>query len=58
MSASTIAQGQVQELFHPNAYGQQVLGDCLTAMYAAKRGNYACLGAAERAPGEMQLVAR
>ena len=58
VSASTIAQGQVQELFHPNAYGQQALGDCLTAMYAAKRGDYACRGAAGAAPGEMQLVAR
>lgn len=57
VSASTIAQGQTQELFHPNAYGQMALGDCLTALYAAKRGNYACRGAAGRAPGDMQLVA-
>ena len=57
VSASTIAQGQTQELFHPNAYGQQALGDCLTALYAAKRGNYACRSAAGRAPGDMQLVA-
>ena len=58
VSASTIAQGQTQELFHPNAYGQRALGDCLTALYAAKRGNYACTGGAGRAPGDMQLVAR
>src|SRR5215217_3118324 len=28
VSASTIAEGQTQELFHPNAYGQRAFGDC------------------------------
>ena len=56
MSASTIAQGEVQELFHPNAYGQMALGNCLTRLYAAARGNYACTGAAGRDPQQMVLT--
>lgn len=56
VSASTIAQGQTQELFHPNAYGQMALGDCVGAMYAARRGSYACTGGAGRAPGDMLLT--
>ena len=57
VSASTIAEGQTQELFHPNAYGQMAFGDCLGAVYAARRGSYACTGAARRAPGDMVLSA-
>ena len=48
-------EGETQELFHPNAYGQRAFGDCLAALYAARRGNYACTGAAGRAPDEMVL---
>jgi hypothetical protein len=55
VSASTIAEGETQELFHPNAYGQRAFGDCLGALYAAQRGNYACTGAAGRGPGDMTL---
>ncbi len=56
VSASAIAAGQTQELFHPNAYGQLALGDCLGAMYAAKRGSHACTGAGGRAPGDQVLT--
>jgi hypothetical protein len=56
VSASTIAEGETQELFHPDAYGQAALGDCLGAMYAAGRGSYACAGAAGIAPGDMTLT--
>jgi lysophospholipase L1-like esterase len=56
VSASTIAEGQTQELFHPDAYGQLALGDCLAAMYAAHRGSYACTGAAGIAPADMVLA--
>jgi hypothetical protein len=34
-------QGQVQETFHPNAYAQQALGNCLSLIYA-QHGNAAC----------------
>ncbi|MGH2920051.1 MAG: GDSL-type esterase/lipase family protein [Solirubrobacteraceae bacterium] len=56
VSASTIAQGEVQEVFHPDAYGQMALGNCLTRLYAAGRGNYTCTGAAGRSPQQMILT--
>ena len=57
VSASTIAQGQVQELFHPNAFGQLALGDCLGALYAARHGSFACTpDPITRAPGDMVLT--
>ncbi len=34
-------QGQLQETFHPNAYAQQALGNCLRLIYAQHR-NAAC----------------
>ena len=55
VSASTIVQGEAQELFHPNAYGQMALGRCLGALFAARRGSYACVGAAGRGPDDMVL---
>ena len=58
MSASTIVQGETQALFHPNAYGQMALGRCLGALYAARRGSYACAGAAGRGPADMVLSRR
>lgn len=56
VSASTIAEGETQELFHPDAYGQMALGDCLTALYAARRGSYTCTGGPGRGPGDMVLA--
>ncbi len=56
VSASTIAQGQTQEVFHPDAYGQMALGDCVTALYAARPGSYACTGAPGTGPGDMVLT--
>ncbi|WP_189096008.1 GDSL-type esterase/lipase family protein [Streptomyces kronopolitis] len=41
-------QGQVEESFHPNSYGQKVLGRCLKGLYdlarsAGRRVEYTCL---------------
>ncbi len=58
VSASTIVQGETEELFHPNAYGQMALGRCLGALYAARRGSYECVGAAGRGPADMVLRRR
>jgi hypothetical protein len=57
VSAGTIAQGQIQELFHPNAHGQMALGTCVSALYAARRGWYACTNANPYGPGDMTLKA-
>ncbi len=52
---STVAQGQLQEAFHPNAYGQRAFGTCLTAVYAAAPGEFACTGAAGITPDAVTL---
>jgi len=47
LTGSTIAQGDLQEAFHPNAYGQQAIGACLGSVLAAGGpGRFACAGAA------------
>jgi lysophospholipase L1-like esterase len=47
LTASTVQQGDLQEAFHPNAYGQQAIGACLTAVWNARTpGRFACAGAA------------
>ncbi len=56
VSATTIVTGEIQELFHPNAYGQMAFGRCLGALYAAARGSYACTNSAGRGPEEMVLA--
>ncbi len=39
---SGCCQGEAQESLHPNAYGQRMLGRCLTLMYAKTSGNWDC----------------
>ncbi|MDQ4072339.1 MAG: GDSL-type esterase/lipase family protein [Actinomycetota bacterium] len=56
VAASALQQGELQELFHPNAYGQRALGTCVTRVFAAaRRGTFACSGAAGIGPGELAL---
>jgi len=56
VSPSTLVAGELQEVFHPNAYGHAALGRCLGELYAASRGSYACTGAAGRSPADMALT--
>jgi hypothetical protein len=56
VGAATILEGDLQEAFHPNAYAQQALGRCLTLLYAAAAGDYACRGAPRQRPGAMVLT--
>ncbi|MFJ3791159.1 GDSL-type esterase/lipase family protein [Kitasatospora sp. NPDC090091] len=51
------SQGTVQESMHPNYYGQQALGQCLTLMYARPSGDYACRNTAGRDASGMYLAA-
>ena len=39
---SGAVQGDLQESMHPNAFGQQALGTCLSMMWNATPGDYAC----------------
>ncbi|MEV7026973.1 GDSL-type esterase/lipase family protein [Kitasatospora sp. NPDC093558] len=50
-------QGALQESMHPNYYGQQALGSCLTQLFARSSGNYACRNTAGQDSGGMYLAA-
>jgi hypothetical protein len=39
---SGAGQGDLQESFHPNAYAERGLGRCLTLLWAASPGRFAC----------------
>jgi len=56
VSASTITQGETQELFHPDAFGQMALGECVGGLFAAPRGSYACSGGPLVAPSGMVVT--
>ncbi|MET8539414.1 GDSL-type esterase/lipase family protein [Kitasatospora sp. NPDC004799] len=51
-------QGVLQESMHPNYYGQQAVGRCLTLLWARPSGDYACRNTAGRDASGMYLTAR
>ncbi|MGW7581827.1 GDSL-type esterase/lipase family protein [Kitasatospora sp. NPDC054768] len=51
-------QGVLQESMHPNYYGQQAVGRCLTLLWARPGGDYACRNTAGQDAGGMYLTAR
>ncbi|MEY9871402.1 hypothetical protein ABH931_000867 [Streptacidiphilus sp. MAP12-33] len=48
-------QGTMQESFHPNAYGEQAFGQCLSLISAQASGDWSCTGAAGIEPSGMTL---
>jgi hypothetical protein len=56
LTASTVQQGELQEAFHPNAYGQRALGTCVTKLFAAAPGRFACTGRARLDPRKLSLA--
>ncbi|GAA2824236.1 GDSL-type esterase/lipase family protein [Kitasatospora sp. CM 4170] len=54
----TTVQGTIEESFHPNYYGQQALGRCLTLLDAKGGGNWSCRNTAGRDSTGMYLTAR
>ncbi|SED45626.1 hypothetical protein SAMN05216483_3874 [Streptomyces sp. 2131.1] len=52
---SGIGQGQKQESLHPNRYGQQALGTCLTLQLEQPSGDRRCTNAPGRGPATMRL---
>ena len=54
---SGIGQGDLQESFHPNAYGQQALGRCLGLVAAQSGPAYACRNAPGAGPSAVTLTA-
>jgi lysophospholipase L1-like esterase len=56
LGGSTVQQGELQEAFHPDAYGQRALGTCVTKAFAAAPGRFACSGAAGLDPSGLSLA--
>jgi GDSL-like Lipase/Acylhydrolase family len=56
LSPSAIQQGQTQEVFHPDAFGQQAIGACVGGVFARPPGQFACTGAAGISPAGMVLT--
>jgi len=56
LGGSTVQQGELQEAFHPNAYGHRALGSCVTKAFAAAPGRFACGGAAGIDPSGLSLA--
>ncbi|MEU7861058.1 hypothetical protein [Nonomuraea sp. NPDC049141] len=52
------SQGQAQESVHPNYYGQQAIGTCLTQLWDHKgtEKNHSCTGTPGRGPAEVTLT--
>lgn len=55
LNQSTVSQGVLQEAVHPNAYGEQALGRCLTLIYGSFSRGGNCHNAAGQGPGGMTL---
>jgi hypothetical protein len=53
---SVVLQGDLQETFHPNAYGQQALGTCLTLLAAKGTGTFTCHNTPGAGTGAMTLL--
>ena len=47
--------GTIDEEVHPNAYGQQALGRCLTLLFARATGSWTCRNTPSRGTGSMFL---
>ena len=58
LGASTVQQGELQEAFHPNAYGQRAIGGCVTKAFAAAPGAFSCSGTAGLDPSALTLARR
>ncbi|MFJ8435426.1 GDSL-type esterase/lipase family protein [Kitasatospora sp. NPDC094019] len=52
------SQGALQESLHPNYYGQQALGRCLTLLYGRTSGDWSCRNTAGQDAGGMYLTAK
>lgn len=53
LGASVVQQGQLQETFHPNAYGQMAFAACLTRAYAMPPGRFDCRNTPGQGPDAM-----
>ncbi len=56
LGGPAIQQGQLQEVFHPNAYGQAAFASCVGQAFARPAGTFTCSSSAGRAPQAMTLT--
>ncbi|MFF5337742.1 GDSL-type esterase/lipase family protein [Streptomyces sp. NPDC013181] len=54
-ATSGLGQGERQESLHPNSFGQQALGTCLTLQLRRPAGDHRCTNTAGEGPEEMNL---
>ncbi|HSA49831.1 MAG TPA: GDSL-type esterase/lipase family protein [Yinghuangia sp.] len=52
---SGATQGQLQESLHPNSFGQQALGTCLTLQLQQPAADHRCTNTAGKGPDQMSL---
>ena len=53
----SLTQGEEQEVFHPNAYGQIALGTCLSLLWSKTGPSYSCTNILGRDYHGMELTA-
>jgi hypothetical protein len=56
LNQSTVTQGVLQEAVHPNAYGEQALGRCLTLIYNSFSHGGNCTNVPGQGPAGMKLA--
>ena len=56
LSSTTIGQGQIQEVFHPNAFGQRALGICLKRVFRLIPGQFDCTSGPGSDPEAMSVA--
>jgi hypothetical protein len=56
LNQSTVTQGVLQEAVHPNAYGEQALGRCLTLIYNSFSRGGNCTNVPGQGPSSMKLA--
>ena len=57
LNQASLAEGEIQELFHPNAFGQAALARCLTLIWQETGPEYRCTNQPGQGPAGMQLSA-
>lgn len=57
LNQASLTEGEIQELFHPNAFGQAALARCLTLIWGQTGPEYRCTNQPGQGPAGMQLTA-
>ncbi len=55
VNQGSLTQGELQESFHPNSFGQRALGKCVELIWAQTGPEYDCVNTPGQGPSGMQL---